>query len=109
MKKSTKKTVRSSARMYMDPPDVANMDDLSYAIDDELERRVSYLFSERDRAASMDVDTRPWEEEISYVQREIKIRIGRRAAHDRYVRSNPENYAGWPTSDTSSATVTEAN
>ena len=90
MKKTSKKTVRNSMRSYMDPPDVANMDDLSYATDDELENRAAYMFSERDKAASVDVDTRPWEEEISYVQREMRIRLARRTAHEKYMRSNPE-------------------
>lgn len=107
MKKSNKKSVRSSMRSYMDPPDVVNMDDLAYIADDELEGRVAYLFSERDRAVSMDVDVRPWEEEICYVQREMRIRLSRRAAHDRYMRSNPDSYTVWSTSEEEQ--VTEVN
>lgn len=77
-------------RGNMELPEVINMDTLSYANDDELERLHSFLQGERDKASKTDYDLQPWEVEICYVQRELRIRNSRRAAHDRYVRSNPD-------------------
>jgi hypothetical protein len=74
----------------MELPEVINMDSLAYANDDELERLHTFLQGERDKASKTDYDLQPWEVEICYVQREMRIRNSRRAAHDRYVRSNPD-------------------
>lgn len=76
----------------MELPEVINMDALSYANDDELERRLSFLQGEISKAAKVDYDLQPWEVEVCYVQRELRIRTARRSAHDRYMRNNPETY-----------------
>lgn len=89
------KKTQTKANYYrgnMELPEVINMDSLSYANDDELDRLHSYLQGERDKASKTDYDLQPWEVEICYVQRELKIRSSRRAAHDRYVRNNPDYY-----------------
>lgn len=83
-KKTTKQTNNNSFR-DIDLPEVIDMDTLAYASDDELDRHFSYLHSERERAARQSYDLQPWEAEISYVQREMQIRYGRRLAHDKYL------------------------
>lgn len=88
MKKNKKAQaqVRNNYR-NVDYPEVVDMDTLSYATDDELVRRQDFLFSERERYLREEVDVRPWESEICYVQRELKIRYVRRLAHDRYLNT----------------------
>jgi len=88
---NNKKTqTKANYRSNMEFPEVINMDSLAYASDDELERLHTFLQSEREKASKTDYDLQPWEIEICYVQRELRIRNSRRAAHDRYVRSNPD-------------------
>lgn len=88
---NNKKSNRNSSYYEShDLPEIINMDDLSYTNDDDLERRYNLLSSEREKVAQTGGDPTPWEIEIAYVQRESKIRGARRAAHERYVRSNPD-------------------
>ena len=74
-------------RLDISPPEVVSMDVLSYSLDEELERHHAFLLSERDKALNVSVDSRLWEVELAYAQRELKIRMARRAAHEKYVRS----------------------
>ena len=91
MKKIKKTQARTSFRNHqIDYPEMVDMDTLSYASDDDLDRRMGFLAAERERAVHSDIDPRPWEEEICYVQRELRIRSGRRFAHDRYLRIHPD-------------------
>lgn len=92
MKKSKKSTNHSNYRQHMELPESVNMDVLAYCNDEELENHINFLNSERDRAINFNVDPRPWEEEICYAQRELRMRNVRRFMHDKYVRSNPETY-----------------
>jgi hypothetical protein len=86
-----KKTKNSNYhRNGIELPAIINMETLSYASDEDLERHVTYLQAERDRAARSEYDLRPWEVEICYLQRELKIRNDRRIAHERYLRTHPE-------------------
>lgn len=87
MKKS-KKTQNENYNINL--PAVVSMETLSYATDDDLERHLSYLHSEKERAYRGEYDLRPWEVEICYVERELQIRHDRRNAHERYLRSAPE-------------------
>ena len=73
-------------------PEVVDMDTLSYALDEELERHYVFMNEERDKALDVSVDGRPWEVEIAYVQRELKIRATRRIAHEKYLRNNPTSW-----------------
>ena len=96
MKKNIKKTQAKNVGYYqrtgVETPEVTNMEELSYYDDDSLERQYSHLQTEREKASREGYDLRPWEVEICYVQRELKIRTARRAAHERYIRSNPDAY-----------------
>lgn len=90
--KKHQQPMSSNYRSNMELPEVINMDSLSYLNDDELERRLSFLQGEISKALKADYDLQPWEVEVCYVQRELRIRTARRSAHDRYVRNNPETY-----------------
>jgi hypothetical protein len=87
-KNQSKSNFRSSLCM----PEVHNMDALSYASDEELDRLHNHLQDEREKAARTTDDLVAWETEICYVQREMKIRTTRRSAHEKYLRSNPDLY-----------------
>jgi hypothetical protein len=88
--KKQKNYSNNNNRNDIDLPAVVDMDTLSYTLDDDLDRRHSILHVEKDKAARLGCDLRPWETEICYVQRELKIRSDRRVAHEKYVRSNPD-------------------
>lgn len=92
MKKNiNKKTVTKNYNNgYLDLPEVINMDNLCFFDDDSLERLHGNLQTERERAARHTEDLTPWEVEICYVQREMRIRNSRRIAHEKYVRNNPD-------------------
>jgi hypothetical protein len=92
MKKTTSKKAQNSNyhRDFANVPEIIGMETLSYASDHELERHFTYLTAERDRAARSDQNLQPWEVEICYLQRELKIRSDRRAAHAEYLRRNPD-------------------
>lgn len=97
MKKNiSKKSVTGNKSNYhrgaYDAPDVIDMDTLSYFDDESLDRQHGRLQSERERVLSDGQDALPWEVEICYVQRELKLRSSRRAAHEKYIRSNPDLY-----------------
>ena len=88
--KKTKKAQMNNNSNYrgIDLPNVVDMDTLAYASDDDLDRHASYLHNERDRASRFEYDVRPWEVEIAYIQRELKIRHDRRLAHEKYMQSS---------------------
>ena len=91
MKKNMKKsTTRNTYRQHVDFPEVVDMDTLNYMNDDELGRRLDLMLSEREKAVQSDIDPLPWEQEICYAQREVRIRLARRLAHDKYLRSHPD-------------------
>lgn len=84
-KKSKKSQTKNNSYRGVDVPSVVDMDVLAYTSDDDLERRAAYLHAERDRASRFEYDLLPWETEICYVQRELKIRHDRRVAHEKYL------------------------
>lgn len=71
-------------------PNIVDMDTLSYYDDEYLDRYHSHLQAERENAIQGGGNFLAWEVEICYAQREIRLRNGRRIAHDKYIRSNPE-------------------
>ena len=91
MSKKIKKSVGQSQRHSVDMPNVVDMDILAYSSDDELRERYGYLNSMRESVVRSGYDAQPWEVELAYIQREVGIRESRRFAHDRYIRSNPDN------------------
>lgn len=93
MKKNTKKAFGTSYALDLndqDLPQIVDMDALSSYDDDHLDRHHNYLQAEREKVLHSGSDTHPWEVEICYVQREIKIRNTRRVAHEKYIRTNPD-------------------
>lgn len=97
MKKNIKKPQNSNNKtnsysIGMELPEVINMDSLCFFDDDSLVRLHGHLQSEREKVARYTEDLLPWEVEICYVQREMKIRNVRRIAHEKYVRNNPDAY-----------------
>ena len=77
---------------YIEFPAVVNMDKLCFFDDDSLEKLHSNLRAERDSAFRYTDNLTPWEVEICYIQREIRIRSLRRVTHDTYIRNNPDAY-----------------
>lgn len=90
--KKIKKNNNNVSRVEMDYPVVVDMDTLSSTLDEDLVRRCSILISEREQASRLDLDLQPWETEICYVQRELKIRADRHAAHEKYLLSHVNPY-----------------
>ena len=110
MKKSKKVHKVNYRSNDIDLPTAIDMDTLSCVLDDELERRHSYLLTERERAARLECNLAPWETEICYVQRELKIRFDRRAAHEKFIRSNPDAaFYSYTSPTTSTIDSTNAN
>ena len=93
MSKKNKKSVGQvqSQRYPVEVPYVVDMETLAYASDEELRERSNYLNSTKDQVIRSNMDPRLWEIELAYVYREVGIREARRVAHDRYLRSNPDN------------------
>ena len=86
MSKNNKKTF--SRPRNVSPVEVLNMDVISYMNDDDILRRLDFLFTEKEKVSHANVDPTPWEIEICYAQRELKIRSGRKSLHERYLRDN---------------------
>lgn len=89
MKKNMKKAFGGG--IVNNLPEVINMDTLSYFDEESLTQLHERLQGEREKALSDGSDSTPWEVEICYVQRELKLRSTRRAIHEKYVRSNPDH------------------
>lgn len=89
--KKTKTNQVDASSIEMAAPAVMTSEMLCYASDDELERSLSHLHTEKERAYRASYDIRPWETEICYILRELQVRSDRRAAHEKYLRTNPED------------------
>lgn len=87
--------VRINFKKTISTPTTVSIEELADYEDEEVEKRITQLINERDRAVSNGIDSRPWEEEICYAQRELRTRRSRRFAHDKYVRNNPELYTAF--------------
>jgi len=90
-----------NTRQTINLPDMVDIDTLSYASDDELIRRISYLNADREKAARIGYALEAWETEICYVQRELSIRQDRRNAHEKYIQSLPSDSRGYFDHDSS--------
>lgn len=102
VRKMKKNIVKKNSHQTVTLPDVIDMDTLSYASDEELLRRVSYLANDRDRAIRNGYTAEAWETEICYVQRELSLRQARRISHEKYVSSMSEDVRGYFDQDVSS-------
>jgi hypothetical protein len=67
-------------------PEVVNVDDLAVQSDDELINWLRILEDDRVKVLEACLEPKQWEEEISYIRRELQIRRARREAHDNYVK-----------------------
>ena len=93
MSKKNKKSSQNHGqgqRFPVDVPYVIDMDALGYSSDDDLRERHGYLSSARDQVLRAGMDAYLWEVELAYLQREFGIRETRRAAHEKYLRLNPD-------------------
>lgn len=82
------KNKKSFTRQRINLPEVIDSDSIAYASDDDLSRRLDYLYSEKDKAYEANYDLSPWEVEICYVQREFGIRNNRKYLHEKYVKEH---------------------
>lgn len=71
-------------------PVPVSMDSLAVYTDGDIRARAELMETEMARAIKHGMDAYPWQVELAYLQREYDIRRARIAAHDRYVRTNPE-------------------
>ena len=69
-----------------DAPEVYNMDDIGYMVDEAIHDRANRLENERNRLQSMGKDTYLWEVEISYLRREQDMRKTRSQLHMEYMQ-----------------------
>lgn len=90
MSKKHKKFSDFNSRPVVQFPIPISMDDLATYSDADLAARGDLMRSEMNKAINHGVDPQPWQVELAYLQRESDIRNVRVAAHDRYVRLNPE-------------------
>lgn len=77
---------KSHKNINVESPEVYNMDDIGYMMDEALYDRVGRLDSERAKLVANGYDARLWEVEIAYVQREQGIRRSRSELHADYLR-----------------------
>lgn len=82
------KNKKSFSRQRVNLPEVVDIDMLAYTSDDDLSKRLDYLYSEKDKAYDANFDLAPWEVEICYVQREFGIRNNRKYLHEKYIKEN---------------------
>jgi len=69
-----------------DSPDVCNMDEIGYMVDEEIHNRVLQLEFEKNKLTSMGKDSYLWEVELAYLQREQELRTKRAELHVNYLK-----------------------
>lgn len=74
-------------------PEILDLDALGIMLDDDLLGRLRTLEDDRNTSENMNMDTRPWEEEIAYLRREQQIRRIRRDTHADYVRRSEDEFS----------------
>lgn len=74
-------------------PEIYNMDTLGIISDDELNLIYQRLLNDHSVVLSKNGDTRMWEDEISYVQRELDMRNLRHIKHTEFVRQTERENA----------------
>jgi glutamyl-tRNA reductase len=107
----SKKNKRQSGPQNSCPvnlPEIINMDILSNILDEELRNRERELSQGRDIVSKSGFDPYSWEVELAYVQRERMIRDNWRVNHEKYLRSQPEEYYS-DDADTENQAVRELN
>ena len=69
-----------------DGPDVHNMDDISYMIDESIHDYAGRLEFEREKLISTNRNPYLWEVELAYLHREMELRRTRFVAHAEFVK-----------------------
>lgn len=72
-------------------PEILSLDTLAVLSEEDLLERLRSLEEERRRLSDAQYDVRAWEEEISYVRRELQVRKTRRDMHDSYLSQNRDD------------------
>lgn len=70
----------------VDFPQVSNMDDIGYMLDEAINDKVNRLENERNKLLEMKLDPRQWEVEIAYFRREQQMRKIRYDRHQTYLQ-----------------------
>ena len=65
-------------------PEVHNMDEIGYFVDELLHEKINKLEGERMRLLELKLEPTPWEVEIAYLRREQQIRKARSENHEKY-------------------------
>jgi hypothetical protein len=68
-------------------PDVVNMDVLATMLDEDLFKRLQDLEIDHNKVVDHGYDSTQWDNEISFVRREMQIRRIRRDSHDQYMNA----------------------
>jgi hypothetical protein len=71
---------------YPKQPEIYHVDAIAITSDEELNSIYTHLEHDRNLVIAANGDTRMWEDEISYVQREMQMRRIRHDAHVEFVR-----------------------
>lgn len=74
-------------------PAFVNVDELGVALEEDLFSSLRALEDDRQKIIDVHMDTRPWEEEIAYLKRELQMRKIRREAHSRYLEQTDQGYS----------------
>ena len=85
--------VKPSRRNPVNRPEITSIDVLATVSDEEMINRLRSYEESRQRVIDNHQDPRPWEEEISYIKRELQIRRSRRDAHEQYVKKLEQEYS----------------
>lgn len=90
-KESEKKMKKNKKNTYVvESPNIVSMDSLAEANDLDLDARNSFLKSGLEKAERSGQDSRTWEVELAYLQRERDIRKTRQKLHEAYFARNPD-------------------
>lgn len=75
-------------------PECMHVDELATMSDEDLDARAQVLHQDRNKViAHGSLDTRPWDVEFAYIQREFHMRRIRREAHERFMREQSRLFA----------------
>jgi len=82
----SKKNKNFNKNFSNDAPEIYNMDDIGYMVDEAIHDRATRLEHEKSRLVAMNRDPYLWEVELAYLQREQDLRQTRAALHAEFVK-----------------------
>ncbi len=82
----SKKNKHANKNFDTEAPDVYNMDDIGYMVDDAIRDRANHLENERNYLLSVGGDAYSYELELAYLQREQQIRLARGEQHAKFIQ-----------------------